>query len=700
MARPSLDEIFGEMPDGVRPLTNIERKKAEADQYMKNIGAGIVGAADVASMGFGDEMIAGLQSWPAYLSKDVDFADLYAKNLAEGRADIAQTKEQSPNAFLAGQLAGAIGTGVAGAGTKGGAALANSLRSGNVLGYNLGLAGRAAKAGALGAATSGVAGFGAGEGIENRLESSGDSAVAGGVLGSAFPVAGAVAGKVASGIKAIPDEVKHLIPATPKSVKQLRDAAKPLYEKFTNSGGVYSDKLTNEIADLAEAVKIKGINGQLKPEDAQFNTVLDYYSRLRGAKLSPSQLQELDQSFADDIARLNAKGEYNFGRILNNLKYEMRSKAFAPEKAVDYIESGSAGSVEALKEANRLYAQSYKAADIEKILQKSKGTQVPQNSIRTGIKNLLANDKKMANYTAAEKAALEEAMKRGYVGGLINLFGGRATDAVAGGVAGFTAGGPVGAIAGTVAGKAVGGVAADAAGAIQANRLRGALENIQEGTTQAAKGGLPALVSSKSSGQLAVPVGAVIGAQTPTQQMQTPMPPANRQSLDEIFGEQPTATTIEPLSYNQEVPTLNQRIAEAESGGNTNAKNPDSSASGLYQFTDSTWRSAVDKWGRARGIKYTDKNNPQAQELLMSKLIEDNARILRNKGIEPSDANIYFAHFMGAPAASKAISMLGKKAIAARSFPQAAMANKAVFFDGKRPRTIDEVYKIITSKVV
>jgi len=61
---------------------------------------------------------------------------------------------------------------------------------------------------------------------------------------------------------------------------------------------------------------------------------------------------------------------------------------------------------------------------------------------------------------------------------------------------------------------------------------------------------------------------------------------------------------------------------------------------------------------------------------------------------------LYFAHFMGAPAASKAISMLGKGAIAARSFPSAASANRSIFYDGSRPRTVDEVYELITSKVV
>lgn len=654
------------------------------------IGANIAGAADSLSMGFGDEISAGLGAIAPALLTDKSLADAYSENLARNRARNKEIKERNPVGYTTGQVGGFLAGGGASALTKGGKALANSLRSGNILGYELGLAGRAAKAGALGAATSGVAGFGAGEGLENRVESSGDSALAGGVLGAAIPVAGAAVSKVAKGVA---DEVKSLRPATAKTTKELRDAAGPLYKQFTQSGGVYSDKLTNEIADLADSFKLNGIAGATKKSDEALNEALDFYAGLRGKKLSPEDLQKLDQSLADDIGRFNRAGEYNFGRILNNLKYEMRDRAFNPATAVNYVDTASPSAVDALKEANKLYSQSYKTADIEKILAKAKGTENPQTSIRTNLKNLLANEKKMANYSKEEKAVLEDALKRGYTGGLLKLFGGRLTDSLAGGAAGFTAGGPVGAIVGTVAGKAVGGVAADVAGGIQANRLRGALSDIQTGNTTVSKGGLPA-ISAPNPLAVTVPISAIAAGQSPKPSLQSPETPAGLPPgfiIDQAPQQAPA-----PMS---DASPLAQKIKTAESGGNPNAKNPNSSASGLYQFTDSTWRSAVDKWGRRHGIRYSDKNNPQAQEMLMQQLTQDNARILQNKGIEPSDGNLYFAHFLGAPAASKAINLLGKNAIAARSFPEAAKANPTIFFAEGKPRTVDEVYALITQKV-
>ena len=695
--------------------STLEKAKKYA-QYLNPVGGvgGIVGNAIAenprtvwdqgfqgATFNLGDELQSAGGATTAYISdklRGIDggsWGDIYKYAQDDAKKRMAKQLEETPEIAYPAQIVGSLATGGIGGATKSGSAIANSLRSG-------GAVARIGKAGLLGSATGGLAGFGAGSGVEDRLESGGYGAVVGGVTGAAVPAVGQLAGKALSGVK---DEIKSLTPANPKTVEDLRSAARPLYEKFTNSGGVYSGKLTNEIADLAESLKSTGVAGSTKKADEALNEALDFYSSLRGKELSPSDLQKLDQSFADDVGRFNQAGEKNFGRILNNLKYEMRDRAFDPAKATGYINQGSAGSVEALKEANRLYAQSYKAADVEKILAKAAGTENPQTSIRTNLKNLLANDKKMKSYTADEKAVLQEAMKRGATGGLVKLLGGRLTSTIAGAMAGAPMGG-VGTVAGAVAGKAAGGVAADVAGGIQANRLRGALETIQSGAPMA-KGGLPAVIGSPAAGQLAAPAGQLSGtvaAGQPTPPRAMPHPVQSAPAMTPVdYDPFATETVVSPMSNNMQMPSTNDlmgQIKQAESGGDPNIKNPDSSASGLYQFTDGTWRSAVDKWGRSRGIKYSDKNNPQAQEAMMRALTDDNARILKNKGIEPTDQNVYFAHFMGAPAASKAIGMLGKNAIAARSFPDAASANAKVFFkkDGT-PRTIDEVYQLITSKV-
>ncbi len=503
MPQPSLDEIFGSGgQSGGQPRQSLDdifgapQKDTKVGDDKGAFASGVQGFNSIVP--FGNRITAGGAALALAPFTDMTVSELYDA----GRANQKATEQAHPTANLVGTGAGIAATlpiglsrqiattpglgNAANALNKASTATANFIRGGQtakdagVLARAGSLGLRSAKSAAVAAPTAALYQYGASnkEGIANpeRLSETMDAAKLGAGLGAALPVAGAVIGGVA-------DEVKSLIPAKPETSQKLRAAANPFFDKFTKSGATYSAKLTDEIADLADSVRAKGIAGSTKKADDALNEALDFYSGLRGKTLSPSDIQKLDQSFADDIARFNKAGEYNFGRILNNLKYEFRSRAFDPQKATNYVTGGSPNAVQDLVKGNKLWAQSYKAKDIETILAKARGTENPQTSIRTSLKNLLANDKKMAMYNASEKAVLENALKRGYTGGLLKLFGGRLTDSVAGGIAGMSAGGPVGAIAGSLAGKAVGGGFANVAGGIQGNRLRGALQKIQSGAT-------------------------------------------------------------------------------------------------------------------------------------------------------------------------------------------------------------------------
>ncbi len=101
-------------------------------------------------------------------------------------------------------------------------------------------------------------------------------------------------------------------------------------------------------------------------------------------------------------------------------------------------------------------------------------------------------------------------------------------------------------------------------------------------------------------------------------------------------------------------------IMQIESGGNVFAKNPNSSAAGLYQFTDDTWE---DVMRRAPELGLTANGrvsaNPAQQEKAMLWFTRQNARTLRQGGIPITTENIYAAHFLGA---RKAVEVLGAPA--------------------------------------
>lgn len=58
------------------------------------------------------------------------------------------------------------------------------------------------------------------------------------------------------------------------------------------------------------------------------------------------------------------------------------------------------------------------------------------------------------------------------------------------------------------------------------------------------------------------------------------------------------ASVVPKTAITATLPPIMARIAECESGGNPKAKNPRSSASGKFQFIDSTWKHYGQKlWG-------------------------------------------------------------------------------------------------------
>ncbi|MBB5074405.1 hypothetical protein HNQ69_001547 [Bartonella callosciuri] len=86
------------------------------------------------------------------------------------------------------------------------------------------------------------------------------------------------------------------------------------------------------------------------------------------------------------------------------------------------------------------------------------------------------------------------------------------------------------------------------------------------------------------------------------------------------------------------------RVAQIESGGNPNARNPRSSAGGLYQFIDST----------AKQYGLQDRFDPMQAADAMGRLTRDNRNHLsRLLGRAPSEAELYLAHQQGAGGAAR-----------------------------------------------
>ncbi len=167
--------------------------------------------------------------------------------------------------------------------------------------------------------------------------------------------------------------------------------------------------------------------------------------------------------------------------------------------------------------------------------------------------------------------------------------------------------------------------------------------------------------------------------------------------------------------------------AKRESGLKTQAKSATSSASGLFQFVDQTWMGLVKKYGAQNGLgAYANaisqgkdgryhadspadrqailalKNDPQTAALMAGHYANDTKNSLEGSlGRDVGNGELYAAHFLGADSACRLIKLntSNPNACAASAFPQAASANRSVFYhsDGS-PKSVREVYAWATKQ--
>lgn len=146
--------------------------------------------------------------------------------------------------------------------------------------------------------------------------------------------------------------------------------------------------------------------------------------------------------------------------------------------------------------------------------------------------------------------------------------------------------------------------------------------------------------------------------------------------------------------------------AQRESSLNASARAPTSSATGLFQFIDSTWLTMVQRHGADHGLgAYADaietrngrpfvadaglrqeilnlRYDPELSARMAGELAQENAALLENRlGRAPTAGELYAAHVMGPSGAARLIAAAGEGAPNASAiFPREAAANRWLFY--------------------
>ncbi|MFU7529371.1 transglycosylase SLT domain-containing protein [Qipengyuania sp. ASV99] len=168
--------------------------------------------------------------------------------------------------------------------------------------------------------------------------------------------------------------------------------------------------------------------------------------------------------------------------------------------------------------------------------------------------------------------------------------------------------------------------------------------------------------------------------------------------------------------------------AQVESAMNPDARARTSSATGLYQFVDSTWLGTMQRHGGRFGLgdvaaqialtpggtaQVTDpaaraeilalRSDPQIASLMAAGLAEDNRAYLTPiLGREPDHSELYLAHFLGAGGAGRFLSAMSDNPnqSAASLFSRPAAANRPVFYESDgSPRSLAGVMHYLSAKL-
>lgn len=132
------------------------------------------------------------------------------------------------------------------------------------------------------------------------------------------------------------------------------------------------------------------------------------------------------------------------------------------------------------------------------------------------------------------------------------------------------------------------------------------------------------------------------------------------------------------------------KMEGVESGGDPGAKNPESTATGLHQFTASTWKQTVAEMGKDYTL--ADRKDPEKSREVVRYFTQQNAKAAENDlGRKPTEVDLYMYHFLGKGAAGSFLKAPREDAATEHVTPKVALANRAVFYKGGKPKTVGEV---------
>lgn len=176
-------------------------------------------------------------------------------------------------------------------------------------------------------------------------------------------------------------------------------------------------------------------------------------------------------------------------------------------------------------------------------------------------------------------------------------------------------------------------------------------------------------------------------------------------------------------------PAYVMALADKESSLRPLARARTSSAEGLFQFVEDTWLHVIRRYATKHGlsgvieaVKTVEgrpvpegerrtwllnlRRDPYISALMAAEMIKEHRQALTElTERDPSETDLYVAHFLGLSGAARFVKLLATKPQqnAPRAFPKAAKANQAIFYEAttrkRRARSLQAVWARLNNMI-
>jgi GH24 family phage-related lysozyme (muramidase) len=227
--------------------------------------------------------------------------------------------------------------------------------------------------------------------------------------------------------------------ATPSPIdaQVLKDTSQKAYKFAEDQGGGLNAGFTGDVRTHLEDAKIQPVGQKPLTNSAEaFNNKIDELMPVEGESWTLDDYEKFDKLLTrEKVNQMDGFAHTPDSRALSIAQQKIRDRLQSLSESD--VTGGKAGFDALTQDAIPVWSAKTKMDDLESIINRANAMDNPSIAMRTGFRNLMLNNGKMASYPAEVQSLIVKAAKQGKVDDLLGVLGSRLNAIGAGAVGGI-----------------------------------------------------------------------------------------------------------------------------------------------------------------------------------------------------------------------------------------------------------------------